>query len=183
MRRNCSKRYLAEQGYTAFLAIMVNDYLKVLKEIVNRLEDKPIIWVLTGSLGMALQGVPIQVHDIDIQTDKDGAYEIERCFAEYVVEPVRYSESERICSHFGVLEIDDIKVEIMGNIQKRLGDWGWEKPVKVEHYRRWVEVGGMRVPVLSLEYEYQAYRRLGRDEKAEILQSWLQKGTSHRTPR
>jgi hypothetical protein len=162
---------------------MVNDYLKVLKEIVNRLEDKPIIWVLTGSLGMALQGIPIQVHDIDIQTDKDGAYEIERCFAEYVVEPVRYSESERICSHFGVLEIDDIKVEIMGNIQKRLGDWSWEKPVKVEHYRRWVEVGGMRVPVLSLEYEYQAYRRLGRDEKAEILQSWLQKGTSHRTPR
>jgi len=44
---------------------------------------------------MALQGVPIPVHDIDIQTDKDGAYEIERCFAEYVVEPVRYSESQQ----------------------------------------------------------------------------------------
>ncbi|RLC60049.1 MAG: hypothetical protein DRI80_11515 [Chloroflexota bacterium] len=155
--------------------MIANHYLKVLEKIVDRLEDKPIIWVLTGSLGMALQGVPVQIHDIDIQTDKDGAYEIERCFAEYVVEPVRYLESERIRSHFGVLEIDGIRVEIMGDIQKRLDDRSWEKPGRVESYRRWVEISGMRIPVLSLEYEYQAYRRLGRVEKAEILRRWLQK--------
>ena len=52
---------------------MANYHFKVLEKIMNRLEDKPIIWVLTGSLGMALQGVPVQVHDIDIQTDKEGA--------------------------------------------------------------------------------------------------------------
>jgi hypothetical protein len=62
----------------------------------------------------------------------------------------------------------------MGDIQKRLGDQSWEKPVKVEYYRRWVEVGGMLIPVLSLEYEYQAYLKLGRIEKAEMLRSWLQ---------
>jgi len=152
-----------------------NHYLKVLEKIVSRLENKPIAWVVTGSLGMALQGVPVQVHDIDIQTDKDGAYEIERCLAEYVVEPVRYSQSERIRSHFGMVEIDGIKVEIMGDIQKRLGDESWEEPVKVERYRRWVEVGGMRIPVLSLEYEYQAYLKLGRSEKAEMLRMWLQR--------
>jgi len=32
----------------------------------------------------------------------------------------------------------------------------------------------MRIPVLSLEYEYQAYLKLGRIEKAEMLRSWLQ---------
>lgn len=155
--------------------MIANYYLKVLGKIVSRLEGKPIIWVLTGSLGMALQGVPVQVYDIDIQTDKEGAYEIERCLAEYVVEPVRYLESERIRSHFGMLEIDGMRVEIMGDVQKRLGDRSWEETVKVERYRRWVEVGGMRIPVLSLEYEYQAYLELGRMEKAEMLQSWLEK--------
>jgi hypothetical protein len=154
--------------------MIANDHLKVLEKIVSRLKDSPINWVVTGSLGMALQGVPTQVHDIDIQTDKDGAYEIERCFAEYVVKPVRYSESGKIRSHLGMLEIDGIKVEIMGDIQKRLGDQSWEKPVKVEYYRRWVEFGGMLIPVLSLEYEYQAYLKLGRIEKAEMLRSWLQ---------
>jgi len=84
---------------------------------------------------MALQGVPVEVHDIDIQTDKDGVYEIERCLAEFVIEPVRYSETERIRSHLGMLEIDGIKVEIMGDIQKRLGNQGWEEPIKVERYR------------------------------------------------
>ncbi len=124
---------------------------------------------------MALQGVPVKVHDIDIQTDREGAYEIERRFPEYVIEPVRYSTSGRVRSHFGALKIESIKVEIMGDIQKRLDDQSWEDPVKVERYRHWVEIDGMRVPVLSLEYEYRAYLKLGRKEKAEMLKRWLQK--------
>ena len=123
---------------------------------------------------MALQGMDIEVHDIDIQTDQHGAYEIESRLAEYVVKPVRYSVSERIRSYYGVLEIDGIKVEVMGDIQKRVGEQTWEESVKVEHYRCWVEIEGMQVPVLSLEYEYQAYVELGRVEKAEMLREWLQ---------
>jgi len=155
--------------------MLATRHLEVLRKIVTRLQDTPINWVVTGSLGMALQGVPVEVHDIDIQTDRSGVYEIERLLAEYVVEPVRYSESEWIRSHLGRLEIDGVKVEIMGDIQKHLDNQGWEEPVKVEHHRRWVEVNGMRIPVLSLAYEYQAYLKLGRVEKAEILRRWLQK--------
>ena len=149
-------------------------YLNVLRKIYARLEDNQVDWVITGSLGMAMQGVDVKVHDIDIQTDKDGAYEIESRFSEYVVRPVRYSISERIRSHLGVLEIDGGKVEIMGDIQKRLDDQTWEEPVKVERHRRWVEIDGMQIPVLSLEYEYHAYLKLGRDQKAEMLRKWLQ---------
>ena len=154
--------------------MLATQHLQVLRKIIVRLEENPVNWVVTGSMGMALQGVPVKVHDIDIQTDKDGAYEIERCFTEYVVKPVRFSESERICSHFGTLEIDGIKVEIMGDVQKRLDNKGWEAPIKVESYRLWAELGEMRVPILSLAYEYQAYLRLGRTEKAKMLQTWLQ---------
>ncbi|MCL4507526.1 MAG: hypothetical protein M1434_03775 [Chloroflexi bacterium] len=152
-------------------------YVNTLRKIYTRLEnleDNRVNWVVTGSVGMALQGMDVDVHDIDIQTDQDGAYETESRFSEYVVEPVRFSISERIRSHFGTLEIGDIKVEIMGDIQKRLDDQTWEEPVKVERYKCWVEVDGMRIPVLSLEYEYQAYLILGRNEKAEKLQKWLE---------
>jgi hypothetical protein len=38
--------------------------LKVLRKIVTRLQDSPVDWVVTGSLGMALQGVPVEVHDV-----------------------------------------------------------------------------------------------------------------------
>lgn len=124
---------------------------------------------------MALQGVPVTVHDIDIQTDAPGAYEIERRLSEFVSKPVQYALSERVRSHFGQMEIDGIKVEIMGDLQKCLGGHCWEEPVRVECYRRWVEVEGMRIPVLSLEYEYRAYLLLERGEKAEMLREWLDK--------
>jgi len=148
--------------------------LDTLRVIYAHLADSKVIWVVTGSLGMALQGVKVEVHDIDLQTDPAGVYEIERLLSEFVTIPVRYVASERIRSHLGKLEINDVKVEIIGGVQKRLDDETWEEPVRVESYRRWVELEGMRIPVLSLAYEYQAYLRMGRIEKAEMLRRWLQ---------
>ena len=148
-------------------------YLSTLRIIHDRLANTPVNWVITGSLGMALQGMDIKIHDIDIQTDQDGACKLEQLFYEFVIRPVQYTRSERIRSHLGLLEIGGIKVEIMGNIQKRLEDHAWEEPVKLEDHKRWVEIDNMRIPVLSLEYEYQAYLKLGRTKKAEMLRQWL----------
>ena len=105
-------------------------YLNILRKIYVRLKDTNMNWAVTGSLSFALQGVPVDPHDIDIQTDEAGAYEIERRFSACVVRKVAFSAAERIRSHFGALEIDGIKVEIMGEVQKRLEDgssqWSWK---------------------------------------------------------
>ncbi len=63
----------------------------------------------------------------------------------------------------------------MGGIQKRLEDQTWEMPINLENHRCWLNIDKMHIPVLSLEYEYQAYQKLGRIEKAEILKNWLSK--------
>lgn len=149
-------------------------FLVVLQKIYERLETCNVPWVITGSFGMALQGMDMEVHDIDLQTDQSGAYEIESRFSEYVITPVRYLSSERIRSHLGKLEIDSIKVEIMGAIQKRIDEHTWEEIVRVEEHRKWVNIEGMQIPVLSLEYEYQAYLKMGRVEKAEMIKEWMQ---------
>ena len=148
--------------------------LKVLRKINFRLNNTSVNWAITGSLGFALQGVPVEPNDIDIQTDKRGAYEIEYHLSEFVTKRVKFSSTERIRSYFGELMIDGIKVEIMGDIQKSLEDGSWENPVDLEQHKRVVEVEGMQVPVLSLGYEYQAYLKLGRVDKAEMLRKWLQ---------
>lgn len=75
-------------------------------------------------------------------------------------------------SYFGVLVIDGIKVEIMGDIQKRVDD-RWEPPVDISKYKRLVDVEGMKIPVLDLEYEYQAYLKLGRVERARMVRNFL----------
>ena len=153
----------------------LTQHLKTLHKIADQLKGGSINWVLTGSLALALQGLSVEVHDIDIQTEKDGAYEFERRFAENVIEPVRFSETERIRSHYGKFEIDGLKVEIMGDLQKRLDDQEWEEFVDIAVLRHWIKANNQQVPVLPLEYEYQAYLKLGRMEKAELIRTWLQK--------
>ena len=151
-------------------------YLNVLRQIHARLSNTDVNWVVTGSLGFALQGVPVQPNDIDLQTDKAGAYEIERRFSDVIIRKVKFSATERIKSHFGALQIDGIEIEIMGDIQKRGADGVWEEIVDPAHYRQMVEIAGLLVPVLSLEYEYQAYLKFGRTERAKMLRRWLDSG-------
>ena len=148
-------------------------FLDVLRAIVERLDDGQVIWVVTGSLGMALQGVPRQPHDIDLQTDAPGAYEIEARFRPQVIRPVRWSTTGRLRSHFGTLLVGGLEVEIIGDIQKRLPDGTWTPAPDLERHRRLVEVAGMRVPVLDLAYEAEAYAQMGRVARAEALQQWL----------
>ena len=153
--------------------VIDSTYLDVLRKICTCLDGTNINWVVTGSFGMALQGIHISPNDIDIQTDEAGAYEITRRFSEFVAREVKFSAAEKIRSHFGALVINGIKVEIMGDIQKRLADGTWEEPVDLERYKRFVEVEGTQVPVLSLEYEYQAYIKLERVEKVQMLKQVL----------
>jgi Aminoglycoside-2''-adenylyltransferase len=149
-------------------------YLTILRQIYDALDGSGVQWVVTGSFGFALQGLPVEPHDIDIQTDASGAYEIARRLAAYAVRPVAFVESARMRSHLGGLQIDGISVEIMGDIQKRSADDSWEPPVDLERHRREVEIDGMQIPVLSLTYERGAYHTLGRVATVHLLDAWLE---------
>ncbi len=148
-------------------------HLAALRELDTRLGDGVVRWALTGSAGFALQGVPVIVHDLDVQTDTMGAYEIARRFAEAVVEPVRFWDSGMMRSNFGTLQVAGVRVEVMGDITKRNPDSSWDRPPDLTSLTRWVEIADLRLPVLGLEYEYQAYRKMGRHDKAELLRRWL----------
>ena len=150
------------------------EYLRVLKKILGRLHGSDIPWAITGSLGFALQGVPVKPHDIDVQTDREGAYEIERLLSEFVIERVHFVSAERIRSHLGVLSVDGIKVEIMGGIEKRNAAGEWQPVDDLRRYIRVAVVENVKIPVLSLQYEYEAYMQLGRNDRAELLRDWLE---------
>ena len=152
-------------------------HFRALRTIHHRLGGSAVNWAVTGSLGLLLQGVPTEVHDIDIQTDRWGAYEIERRLAELMTRGVTLRTSERIRSHFGAAEIGGVSVEIMGDIQKRLEVGAWDKLPNLRRLGKTVLVDGMSVPVLSLEYEYRAYLNLGRTQKAEMIRKRLDQPT------
>lgn len=149
-------------------------HLHALSVLYQVLEGSQVNWILTGSTGMALQGMPLEVHDIDVQTDQAGAYEIESMLREYVTRPVAFVCNERMRSHYGGLVIDGIEVEIMGDIQKPLPGGGWEEPEDLRRYKRWIPLQGMWIPVFSLAFEAEAYAKLGRVEKSARLRAWAE---------
>ncbi|HEX6484549.1 MAG TPA: hypothetical protein VF043_37365 [Ktedonobacteraceae bacterium] len=152
-------------------------YSKAMRRIYKSLQNRPVNWVVTGSFSFALQGVPVTPGDIDLQTDLAGALTIEQLLSKYVVQKVKFSSNEKMRSHFGELSINGVKVEMMGDVQKRNEDGSWEKPVDLERYKQFVEFRGMTIPVLALEYEYEAYMKLGRFERAEMLKEAIQTWT------
>lgn len=151
------------------------NYLKVLKRIYHELNNSEVDWVVTGSISFALQGVPnIDSHnDIDIQTNMTGAYEIEKRFSDFSFRKVVFSSSEKVRSYYGALMIDGIEVEIMGDIQKKNENGSWTNPINLGAYKKIITFEGLDVPVLSLEYECQAYIELGRTKEAKRLSDFM----------
>lgn len=144
----------------------------VLREICRRLAGLDLTWALTGSAALALQGMAIEPADLDLQTDTTGAYAIERAFGDRVTRRVSFSTSERIRSHFGALLIHGITVEIMGDVEK-LVDGAWEEPPDLACHLRFIDYEGLSVPILNPAYEYLAYLKLGRSDRARMLRDWL----------
>jgi hypothetical protein len=148
-------------------------FFSILRTVSLQLNENNVQWALVGSLGMAVRGMPIEPNDIDIITDKAGAYEIERLLSQFVKRRVALRTSERIQSYFGILEIEGVKVEIMGDLQIKLADGSWGDPPDLRQHKQTVQVDEMSVPVLNPEWEYQTSLKLGREKKAEMVKTYL----------
>lgn len=145
-------------------------FTRALRVLCSALEGSGVRWTLTGSVGMALQGMPYTPRDLDVQSDAAGAREIERQLADYVARPLALKESPGMRSYMAALEIEGVEVELIGGVQ-RPGASGWNETdlAPVIHYALWDD---MRIPVLSLAYEAIAYAAMGRAEKAAALKAW-----------
>jgi len=149
------------------------EHLRALRKIYEALAQTDIAWVVTGSLGLAIKGIPLTPHDIDIQTDKAGVYAFADLFAETMTEQPFFRESEHTKSWFAVFEIEGVQVEVMGAMQHRDEDGGWDAPPNLRALRLFIQVAEMRIPTLSLDFEEKAYRSMGRYAKANLISQYL----------
>ena len=147
-------------------------YVKVLRLLCERLDG--VNWVLTGSTSFALQGISLIPRDIDLQADADVVFEIEKRLAEFVTQPICFSGNEKVRSQLGRLLIDGIQVEIIGGIEKQLSDGAWETPPDIDANKRYFTLEDLRIPVLSLKDEDDAYRKMGRIERPDQIKDWME---------
>jgi hypothetical protein len=70
--------------------------------------------------------------------------------------------------------VEGVQVEVMGDVQSARPGGGWEAPPQLDRVIAWVEEAGLHLPVITLAHEAQAYRKMGRLQRAAVLERWLQ---------
>jgi len=144
--------------------------IRVLRIIYQKLKNQKIKWVLVGSTSLALQDVKIKPKDIDILTDREGAFKINKLLKEYEIKPVKFGclkigGKELFESYLGKFKIKGVKVEVMGNLKEKLGR-KWIYLHKRLKSPKIIKIKGMKIPVSPLEEQLKSYSRLGRKKDA-----------------
>ena len=144
----------------------------------DRLAGSDIVWAVTASANLMLQGLDVTPGDIDVVTAADGTYRIEELFSEHVVRPVQppettADEDKGIRSHYGAISIDGIEVELMGGLEHRI-DGEWVPIDDVAENRTFVEQDGRDIPVMALNHELASYRSFGDADRVALLEAQME---------
>jgi len=156
----------------------LKESIKVLKIVTQKFKGQKINWALAGSSALALRGVKIKPEDIDIITNKTGAYKMNRLLKKYEIKPVQFNKTDKFASHFGKFNIKGILVEVIGNFKQKLENGSWTKPTSLEH-KEIIKFNNLKIPALSLNHEYRFYLRNSKDPKrlkeAKKIKEYLDK--------
>ena len=136
-------------------------------------------WAVMGSTASVLQGISNYTPpDIDLVTTRDGAYIMSGSIGGLgaTMRQVSYSESDRYASHFGIFEVLDVKVEVMGDLVIRVADGRIDA---TEHFARWsdkvrlIHFEEHHIPVEPLEWQLVANVLLSRPERSTGIADYL----------
>lgn len=145
---------------------------KALEKILSEVSATKLIWAVVGSTGLALQGVNIEPHDIDILTTERDIFKFEKILKIFVTEPVKYAETKFFKSYFSKLQINDVKVEVVANLQTKQKGANWSEKSRLDKVIL-INYKNLCVPVIPLVEEYKAYIRMGRVETAKKIEMML----------
>ena len=120
-------------------------------------------YAIRGTASLVLQGLDMNVDDIDILCNAKTALSANLKLSEYLVEEVAFKESPKFKSYFGKFLIDGVKVEIMGDWQIFNDKKGWSKlyTADAEDITH-VKVDDLEIPVTKIELELEVFALMGR---------------------
>lgn len=147
-------------------------HTRAMTALLRSIPPDTYVWALTGSAGLRLQGVDVQVHDLDIQTDEQTIYILEQCLAQFMKTPVHFWESAGMHSLDGKAEIENIEIELLANIAHKMPDGTWSTFTDFSRLI-WVDSHGLQIPTFPLEDELAAYEAMGRVEKAALIRKTI----------
>lgn len=159
-----------------------NDFEKTLVLLARLLTNYQ--YAFRGTASLVLQGIRMNVADIDILADKKTALACNQLLKDYLTEAVSLKESSRFKSWFGKFSVNQIPVEVMGEwrIKNQKGDWSQpfdaseRKLVTLNDQEVWVTPIAEELQVFALMGRWNAYHKIKKqlkEEKVRELQTAL----------
>lgn len=118
-------------------------------------------YAIRGTASLTLQGLELNVDDIDIICNEYAALKCNELFKKYLIEPVRFSESSKFKSYFGKFLIENIQVEIMGDWQIKKTNGEWSRVYDGEEHII-VKKDGIEIPTTTIAQELGMFVEMGR---------------------
>jgi hypothetical protein len=160
------------------LVVLSKPFLDATVFIGKALVDCVNKWAIGGDVAEVISGVNVTPDHVSILTTKNGCNEIAGKLAQYQLEPPRLIERElerdakvdlkpykvQIKSFMSRFDIEGSRLDVHGELQIKVGDWGWGDPLDFEPDH--VYVVGVKVPIIPLKMKSELYTGLGWADRA-----------------
>lgn len=144
-------------------------FIDAIEIISTRLKKEQIKWALVGSTNMALQGMDINPHDLDIVMRFKDLDKIWLLFSEYDPSPVKKLEKPVANEVWDVkVNICSVEVQIFGE-----KDSGVYVSKLLGHKVKNLKIKTFEIPCFTLEAESQAYAETNRQKKADKIKEFI----------
>jgi len=127
--------------------------------LAKMLKDRK--YAFRGTVSLVLQGLEMNVEDIDILCDKETALSCNSLFKDFLVEEISLKESSKFRSYFGKFEVKGIEVEVMGEWQIKESKGEWSIPFDASE-RKKINLGGQEIYVTTIDSELAMFAKMGR---------------------
>ncbi|MCX8088011.1 MAG: nucleotidyltransferase domain-containing protein [Meiothermus ruber] len=149
--------------------------VQVLRVICPILNDARVEWATSGSLALALHGLPVVPKDVVLKTDRVGVEQTARLLVEYLSHPPGLHLGVRLIRAYMVqLKIQGLEVEVMGNLEFQSPDGRWNPAPDFRQKRTTIDYLGLRIPVVSLEFLLALYTQLQRPGRVALIKARLE---------
>ena len=173
--------------FSHFVSVIPREYVDALLALHEKVDGKNINWVVNGELAERLRIVKVEPNCIEIVSSKDGAQKIYQAVQEFGPQPIVF-QTQRLSrnavvegkefpvyarSHYFEFNLKNVKVNVEGDLQFKVGDWDWGDVF--EFTPEYVCVVGKKIAVTPLTIASELYRNLGWNDRVEKISDVTQK--------
>jgi hypothetical protein len=170
-----------------YLIIIPQKYVDALITLHEKLGSVQIKWVVGGDLAERLRLVKVDLDCLEIITSEHGVEQIFLAVKEFNPQSIRV-QTDRLSrdavvgkdnypvyakSRYFEFNLNGVIVKVQGDLQFKVGDWGWGEVFDFEP--EYVYVTGKKIAVTPLIVQLEFYRSLGWIDRAKKIEQITKK--------